>query len=415
MATRGNGRDVLLQAFHWNLVKTQGTGTLDGGERSWYRILADRTAAIADLGFTMVYLPPPWRDDSRWESDGRHGGGEGYFWHDFSLDSRYGSKAELTALVGGLHRRGIRVIVDLVTNHRDGARMEQDIWEYPGPCWSVGGYDDGGTFMDGSYDLNLSEPRVHRRIKQAMNELMDECGVDGWRWDYVWGYAVEDVVSWIRDTEKEEYFSVGEYWQSSPYMTNDPMIRKYGPDERNRILGWARDSGGCAFDIILKREIQTGNPANLKYGLNTRPEPSEREMAVTFVDNHDMGASPYSPANGWGQQCWPCSPYFKSMAYAFILSMPGTPCVYWPDCFDWGHGEEIGRLIAARKKAGIVASSDWTDLTGAHYGFAGLVKNGEGVETLALSIGSDYTGPGKGWEVAAEKKGEWTVWVRKDL
>jgi alpha-amylase len=413
MATRGDGKDVLLQAFHWNLVKTQGTGTLDGRPESWYAILARKADEIASLGFTVVYLPPCWRDDSRWESGGKHGGGEGYFWHDFDLDSRYGTKRELTDLIARLHARGMKVIVDLVTNHRDHARMQRDVWTYPGPCWSAGGADSGGTFMDGACDLNLRNPTVNGRIREAMDELMDDCGVDGWRWDYVWGYAVEDVVAWIKATARTEYLSVGEYWQSSPNLTNDPMIHKYGPDEKDRILGWARDSGGLAFDICLKREIQTANPVNLQYGLNAREDPGERGRVVTFVDNHDMGASPYSPANGWGQQCWPCPPYYKSMAYAFILSMPGTPCVYWPDAFDWGHKEEIRQLVRARREAGVCASSDWMNLCGAHGGFAGIVKNADGAEALAVSIGSRYAGPGAGWRVAAEKPGEWTVWLNE--
>lgn len=410
--TRGNGADILLQAFHWNLVKTRGTGTMDGRTESWYQVLHRRAPDIAAMGFTLVYLPPCWRDDSEWEGEGKHGGGEGYFWHDFDLDSRYGTKAELTALVDRFHQHGIKCIVDLVTNHRDRARMKKDLWEYPGPSWARGGRDDGGTFMDGACDLNLTEPAVYQRFREAIRELQVDCGVDGWRWDYVWGYAVEDVVALIRDSPEKEYFSVGEYWQSSPNLTNDPMILKYGREERDRILGWARDSGSCAFDILLKREIQTGNPRNLKYGLNTRPDAKERGAVVTFVDNHDMGASPWSAANGWGQQCWPCPPEFKSKAYAFILSMPGTPCVYWPDCFDWGHRDEIAALMAARKRAGAVATSAWIDLTDRHSGFAGLVKNGAGEETLALAIDSDYGGPGPGWSVAAAKGGEYTVWVR---
>lgn len=410
--TRGNGKDILLQAFHWNLVKSQGDGTIDAEDLSWYEILNSMVKDISKLGFTIVYLPPPWVDDSRWESNGKHGGGEGYFWRDFDLDSRYGSKKHLTKLISSLHKKDIKVIIDLVTNHRDGERMQKDIWEYPGECWSKGGVDTGGTFMDGSYDLNLANPRVHNRFKDAMNELMDECGVDGWRWDYVWGYAVEDVKTWIRQTEKEEYFSVGEYWQSSPNLTNDPMIQKYGADEGKRILGWAHDSGSCAFDILLKRQINSGNPANLKYGLNSSPNKKDREAVVTFVDNHDMGASPYSPANGWGQQCWPCPPYFKSMAYCFILMMPGTPCVYWPDCFDFGHRDEIGELIKLRKKAGIVSASEWIDLTDKYSGFAAIVKNEEGKEKIALSIGSDYKGPGKGWKLSLEKEGQYSIWLK---
>jgi glycosidase len=412
MSARGSGQDIILQAFHWNLVKTQGTGTIDGGPDSWYAILLKKAREIAAFGYTVVYLPPPWRDDSAWENDGKHGGGEGYFWHDFDLNSCYGTKAELVNLVTKLHSFGLKVIVDLVTNHRDHNRMQRDIWPYPGPHWAKGGEDDGGSFMDGTADLDLDNPEVSARIIAAMDELTNDCGIDGWRWDYVWGYSVNDVLEWIKKSRCNEYISIGEYWQSSPNLTNDPMIRHYGPDEGTRILGWARDSGGLAFDIILKRQINTANPANLKYGLSARPDREDRSLVVTFVDNHDMGESPYSPANGMGQQCWPCPQEFKSKAYAFILSMPGTPCVYWPDCFDWGHGEEIAALIAARQKAGIRADSQWQDLTAEQSGFAGIVKNGSGRDALAVSIGSDYPGPGSGWAVAARKEGEWTVWLK---
>lgn len=412
MACRGSGKDIILQAFHWNLVKTQGTGTMDGRDISWFRLLNDFSDRIAGAGFTVVYLPPLWRDDSAWESNGRHGGGEGYFWHDFDLNSRYGTKEELKELVQSFHDKGIRVIADLVTNHRDSGRMQKDKWQYPGPCWARGGADEGGAFMDGRCDLNLSNPQVYGRIREAMNELMNDFGIDGWRWDYVWGYEVDEVVNWIKQTNKEEYISIGEYWQDSPYMTNDPMVKRYGADEAARILGWARESSGCAFDIILKRQIQTAWPTYLKYGLNTRRDPEERASVVTFVDNHDMGASPFSPANGWGQQCWPCPPHYKSKAYAFIITMPGTPCVYWPDFFDWGHEPDISELMALRKTAGIVSTSGWIDLTERYSGFAGIVLDEFGNEALAVSIGSDYTGPGAGWRTGYEKKGEYSVWIK---
>jgi alpha-amylase len=411
--TRGDGRDIILQAFHWNLVKSAGDGTIDGRDKSWYALLTEKAASIAETGFTAVYLPPPWRDDSQWESNGKHGGGEGYFWHDFDLDSRYGTAGELKKLIETLHGHKIRVLIDLVTNHRDAARMKGDIWPWPGPHWAIQGSDTGGSFFDGKFDLNLAHPEVHGRIRQAMNDLLDNYGVDGWRWDYVWGFDVKQVTEWIRGTTAMEYLSIGEYWQDSPSMTNDPMIQRYGPDEGDRIIGWARESGGCAFDMILKRAIVSADPRRLKEGLNLRPDPEVRRSIITFVDNHDTGASPFSPASGWGQQCWPCSPSFKSKAYAFVLTASGTPCVYWPDCYDWGLGGEIRELIKLRKAAGITASSGWTDLTDRFRGFAGIFHNGEGQEALALSLGSDWTGPGiKGWKRALEKPGEYTFWLR---
>jgi alpha-amylase len=406
-STRGNGKDIILQGFHWNLVKTSGTGTLANRE-SWYSILKNRIQEIASTGFTILYLPPPWIDDSHWEGNGKHGGGEGYFWRDFDLNSRYGTKQELIELVSACHETGVKVIIDIVLNHRDRHRMKNDIWTYPGVHWRGMAGETGGAFLDGSCDLKLDTPEVYNRFKVALNELLDDCKVDGWRWDFVWGYNPGDVFSLISDTTKEEYFSVGEYWQSAS-VSDDPMFVRYGGCERNRIVGWAKESGCGVFDMILKRELNTGNPERFKYGINTSPMKEERELAVTLVENHDTGASPYSLANGWGQRVWECPPDFKSRAYCFIICMPGTPCIYWPDLFDWNLSE-IKDLIKARKHAGIVSGSEWIDLTQHHSGFAGIVKNEVGEERLALSIHSNYTGP-KGWKVACEKKGEWTVWI----
>jgi len=407
----GNGSDVILQAFHWNLVKTQGTVTIDGRSVSWYAILEASMTHIASCGFTVLYLPPPWRDDSAWEHDGKHGGGEGYYWHDFILDSRYGTKAELVSLVDSAHRNGLKVIVDIVLNHRDGSKMQSDIWPYPGPCWRNGGADSGGAFMDGRYDLALHEPIVQERIRRALEELATDCGVDGWRWDYVWGYDPQDIVRWLELTRKKEYISIGEYWQSSNDRADDPLIHRYGRDEGARIIGWAAETGSLAYDIILKRQIQTAHPGNLRWGLNMSPDRLVRESVMTFVDNHDMGASPWSVANGWGQQCWPCPPEFKSKAYAFILTAPGVPCVYWPDCFDWGFEWMIGALIQLRHAHGVFAGSEWHEVGAGYGGFAYCVADCHGKDALVVSIGSDYPGPGVGWKIALSHPGEWIVWV----
>jgi len=412
MAARGDGKDIILQAFHWNLVKTRGGGTLSDSPLSWYDILREMAPEIAAIGATVVWLPPPWRDDSVWERDGKHGGGEGYFWHDFDLDSRYGGKNELRELVQALGGLGIKAISDLVSNHRDGSRMKRDVWAYPGPCWSVGRSDTGGAFMDGRYDLALDNPLVQQCFLSAMSELLDDCGIAGWRWDFVWGYAVEDVRHWLGDTKAKEYLSVGEYWQSSPDRTDDPLVARYGRDEGDRILGWARDSGGLAFDIVLKRQMVAADTAGLRRGLNLRPDPADRSLVVTFVDNHDMGASPWCAANGWGQQVWPTPPTYKSRAYAFILCTPGTPCLYWPDIFDWGFRDQVATLSALRKEAGVVASSSWADLGEELGGFAAIVRDEGGRDALALAIDSTWSGPGRGWSLAAEARGEWRVWKR---
>lgn len=145
------GKEIILQAWHWNLVKTLGGPyqTLSPSQ-DWYSILNSKIPELKAAGITMLYLPPPWRDDSTWGPDenGNRGGGEGYFWHDFDLNSRYGSAANLKTLVDNAQVNGIDVIYDMVPNHRDHGRMVNDKWPYPGAQWRIGGHDSGNPFMN---------------------------------------------------------------------------------------------------------------------------------------------------------------------------------------------------------------------------------------------------------------------------
>jgi alpha-amylase len=72
---------------------------------------------------------------------------------------------------------------------------------------------------------------------------------------------------------------------------------------------------------------------------------------VTFVDNHDTGSS---------QQHWPFPADLVGAGYAYILSHPGVPCIFWEHYFDWGSElrAQIDALLQARKRQGIVASSE---------------------------------------------------------
>ena len=59
---------------------------------------------------------------------------------------------------------------------------------------------------------------------------------------------------------------------------------------------------------------------------NGNPDPRWREVAVTFVDNHDTG---YSPGQNGGQHHWALQDGLIRQAYAYILTSPGTPVVWW--------------------------------------------------------------------------------------
>jgi alpha-amylase len=72
--------------------------------------------------------------------------------------------------------------------------------------------------------------------------------------------------------------------------------------------------------------------------------------AITFVENHDTGST---------LNHWPFPWANLQAGYAYILTHPGTPCVFydhqWSDAD--GLGMRIQKLIALRKQLGINARS----------------------------------------------------------
>jgi alpha-amylase len=410
---QSDGCEVVLEAFHWNLVKTQGTGTLDLRSESWYAILLASLDRIVANGFTTLILPPPWRDDSTWESEGKHGGGEGYFWHDFSLDSRYGTREELITLIKSAHERGLKLLADIVLHCRDAANMREDVWPHPGPAW-----------REGTALLALESSLVQKRMQAALDELVKQCGFDGWRWRAPRAYDPKDLAKWFGLTKNKKLISITDYRACLQGEVPDACggkacARQSGcgeTDEAAKITCWMEKVGGMAADIPAKRQIQSAQVTSLKRGLNMSDKRSVRENILTFVDDHTTGASPWSPANGWGQQSWPCPPEFKSKAYAFILMSPGLPCVYWPDCYDWGLEWNISELIRLRRSLGITPGSGWRDLTGRHDGFVYAITNRKGEDAAIVAIASDYPGPeahkGGKWHIALSQPAEWIIWTQ---
>jgi len=72
------------------------------------------------MGFTLVWMPPPTASVSP----------EGYLPTDYyELNSRYGSAHDLRRTVAALHGAGLKVLGDVVLNHRCAQRQDANgIW-----------------------------------------------------------------------------------------------------------------------------------------------------------------------------------------------------------------------------------------------------------------------------------------------
>ena len=96
------------------------------------------------------------------------------------------------------------------------------------------------------------------------------------------------------------------------------------------------------------------------------------------------------------------------MAYAYILTHPGIPCVFWSHYFDWGTytRERIDKLIKLRKDMGLNSRSV-VDIKEAKPGlYAALID-----DKVAVKLGSLDWSPGGAWQLTVDGD-KFAVWTK---
>ena len=329
---------VMLQGFHW---------TASSAPQGWYSIIRENVGRIKAAGFDLVWFPPPSASASP----------QGYEPTQLrNLNSAYGTEAQLRETIRALAPEA-KGIADIVINHRSGTNGWAD---FTNPDWSTftivqddewGGdksvNGDLGDAAPFSRDLDHQNPETQNGIKAWMAWLKNDVGFSGWRYDMVKGYPGWAIG--IYNDHTVPVFTVGEYLD---YDTSKVIawIDSTHPDWQKRAT---------AFDFPLRnalyQAVAWGNYHWLKYhdrGAGIIGIWSDK--AVTFIENHDTEEarnSAYAAPFPDGDR--------TIQGYAFILTHPGTPCVFWKDIFDAGPDGErrVRDLIAIRKSYGIHSES----------------------------------------------------------
>lgn len=382
-ARNGSPTDVLLQGFHWDSHSSQNP--------NWYQILAQNAAAIRNARFDLVWFPPPSESADF----------EGYMptrWNQF--DTSYGSTSDLKAAIAQL--APIRALADVVINHRCGVATGGADFDSPpfadqtgaitknDECGIGTGAQDTGENNPYARDLDHTAPMVQNAIIAYMNLLKSQ-GFSAWRYDEARGY--DGKYAGIYNDATQPYLSVGEWWDS----------------DRQAVMNWIDATGGrsMAFDFPTRALLQAAIDQRLFSHLKTidgKPAGAIGwwpAMCVTFLDDHDTAYDgTTNQPFGNGDQVL--------QGYAYILTHPGIPCVFWTHYFDWGQTIQgtIARLIQVRKAAGlnsgsvvnIVAADDQQK-------YAAIIDN-----KVALKLGPAPWDPGPGWIVAASGN-DFAVWT----
>jgi glycosidase len=309
-------------------------------------------ATATDLGVDALWLMPVF------ESPSSHG----YDTTDYTkIDPDYGTNADFLKLLDEAHRRGIRVIVDLVVNHSGAGHpwfveasaspsspyrdfyvwSPTDLgWKQPwggntGTWHPGGGAYYYGVFWGGMPDLNWRSAALKEELKRIASLWLDR-GVDGFRLDAT-RYLVEAGAGGGQQDTAETHaalkelaghvrrarpgaFLVGENWADTATIATYYGSRSVpGGDELP-----------ASFDFPLAdqvlRAVSQGNAAPVAAKLEeVRRLYPTGAIDAPFLTNHDQVRLATQLGKSAGR---------LRNAAAILLTVPGSPFLYY--------GEEVG-------------------------------------------------------------------------
>ncbi|OWA35655.1 alpha-amylase [Saccharibacillus sp. O16] len=347
--------EVFVRSFYDS--NGDGIGDLKGLTKKLDYLNDGDPSTTDDLGVGGIWLMPIL------ESPSYHG----YDVTDYDrVNPDYGTEEDLRQLIEEAHKRGIKVIMDLVVNHtgkdhpwfkdsasgkeakhRDWYVWAEDQGKQPvgqsaagsgNPWHPAGASHYMGTFWDGMPDLNFDNPDVRKEMIRVGQHWLD-LGLDGYRLDaakHIYEDSTSDRspatteknVAWwqeFRQAMQEKnpnVYLVGEIWENSPAAVA-PYLNK------------AFDSG---FDFGLAEglvgAVKSGRAGSAisrlpdYYRLFSEAS-GGRFVDATFLTNHDQDRI-MTQLGGDAEK--------MKVAAAVLLTLPGNPFIYY--------GEEIGMLGA---------------------------------------------------------------------
>ena len=403
---------VMLQGFYWDSYN----------ETRWPK-LESQADELAEF-FKLVWIP---------QSGNCGGTSMGYddlYWFN-NYNSSFGNETQLRSMINTFKSKGIGTIADVVINHR----KSNNGWfgfpteRYKGETYSMSSTDvcsndDGGKALaeanrlglqlgnpdtgedwDGMRDLDHKSANVQRCVHAYLDMLLNSMGYAGFRYDMTKGYAAS--YTGLYNSTAGVEFSVGEYWDG------------YLPAVKTWIDGTKVDGvvQSAAFDFPFRYTIRDAvnaskwtNLAGSGKGLCL--ENNYKRYAVTFVENHD---TQYRDANNQND---PIRTNIEA-ANAYLLAMPGTPCVFLKHWIDYK--ESIKQMIYARQLAGIHNMSTTNNMAnsqGGNYyvqrtmGTRGAILAAMGSTTYQIPATYVLVVSGTNYRLALSKTTE-TAWASK--
>ena len=395
--------NVMLQAFYWDSYSDKGYG-----RTKWI----DIKPQAEEIGqwFDLIWLPP----------SARATGGTGYLPIRYDQqDSDWGTKANLLAIISTFHANGARVLADVVVNHSAGSSgwcklSTENFGKYgsfaPDMSWicstdeafteshctdTPGAPDDGygpEANYDSGRDWDHTNPNVRAMFK-AYAQWLIQFGYDGFRYDYCKGFHNSHINEY--NTAAQAYFSVMEYWDGDVNV-----LQSHIADAGMNTLTFDFATKYTAFNNGIAGDNYAGCKGAGLLGAG------KSRYAVTFLDSHDSFQRDDNEFMGLNNSMK--YPDKVMQCNAFLLSMPGIPCIFYPHWVTFK--DDLKKLINARYKAGVHSESAVDDEAGNGF-YKATITGTNGSIRLLLGPNSGYNTTPSGYTLAA-KGTNWGVYYQ---
>ena len=331
-------------------------GSRHGGD---IRGIINHMDYISDLGATAIWMTPLLEDNAR------RGSYHGYACTDYyNIDSRFGNNDEYREMVQVAHAKGVKVIMDIVTNHCGSEHwwmkdMPFNDWIHinepyvnsnhmyslaldPNASTADRKLMEEGWFSRGMPDMNLDNPFMLKYFQQWAVWWIEFSGLDGFRVDTYFYNEKYPMSQWCKAVTDEYpgFNIVGENWNANPDMVAYWQKDNPNPDGFNSNLPCLmdfplRDAVNNALSLPLPSELAEPAEPQSQRGQRRGPDMTSvynvlardfqyHDLAnmMIFWSNHD------TPRIGdiFGQN------YDKmKISFAMLATMRGIPQMFYGD------------------------------------------------------------------------------------
>lgn len=276
-------------------VQRRNPGGWHGGD---LKGLTQRLDELQDLGVTALWINPvqlQQRSGMPAQAPAKMGIPEftheafhGYWIADFEkVDPRFGTEADLKALVDAAHARGIKVLLDVVYNHTGYLSEYAERRTASGEKWVRVG--EGNCEVDaitcavgGLPDLKTEIPEIRDHLLAANIGLAKRTGIDGFRLDT---YKHVSSAFWAEHRRRtraelgQGFFLLAEYWGGTAqgldgFFERDEVDSGFDFSFKGSCEGWVQGRGrSVAYGAYLRSRHQVRKGYVLAHYLSSHDEP----------------------------------------------------------------------------------------------------------------------------------------------